>query len=187
VILGGLWEFHNERRWFLPALLLAIPTAFVSLLNAGSKTSPILLLVFQIPLYALITANLVVHTLKPGRISVEKLSAAVSGYLMLAFTWAAIYGLTDLVSPGSFVTGNDRSLSNFDHLYFSIVTLTTLGYGDISPVTDRARSFVMLEAVVGTLYMVILISRLVSTFGQVRGTPKASGRPSEKRPNPGDR
>jgi hypothetical protein len=182
VIIGGLWEFQNERRWFLPAVVLAIPTALISLLHAGSESSPILLPIFQIPLYALVTANLVVHTLKPGRISLEKLSAAVSGYLMLALTWAAVYELTELLSPGSFMAANDRSLSNFDHLYFSIVTLTTLGYGDIAPVTDRARSFVMLEAVGGTLYLVVLISRLVSTFGQVHGTPIASGRSTGRAP-----
>lgn len=180
IIIGGLWELKNDRRWFLPAIVLAVPTGIASLFQFGSERHPMLLPSLEIPLFALLASNLVVYTLRPGTITIDKLAAAISGYLMLAFTWASIYRLLDVVTPGSFAALNDRDLSIFDHLYFSVVTLTTLGYGDITPVTDRARSFVMLEAVVGTLYTVVLISRLVSTFGdesqRMNGTgPKSKG------------
>jgi hypothetical protein len=73
------------------------------------------------------------------------------------------YLLLVTVQPNAFVIAGDptRALSWFDCQYYSFVTLTTLGYGDIVPTTRQARSLSMMEAISGTMYVAILIARLV--------------------------
>jgi hypothetical protein len=104
---------------------------------------------------------------REGPITMQRIMGAVVVYLLLALMWAFAYKLVELQRPGSF---NSAGLSAVDHdfdpktrlIYFSFTTLTTLGYGDITPVHPIARSLVMLEALIGQLFPVILIARLVS-------------------------
>lgn len=144
----------------------------------GETNPSPLLPVFQMPFYVLVTANLVVYTTEPGHVGVDKLATGLSGYLMLGFTWSSVYLLTERLVPGSFVSANGGTVDQFDLLYFSFVTLTTLGYGDILPATDHARSFAILEAVVGSFYMVVLIARLVGTFGGQSGVAPQRQKPA---------
>ena len=82
--------------------------------------------------------------------------------------WAFGYGLVELHEPGSFdlpaivgePAGADRHMASF--VYFSFVTLTTLGYGDVTPVGSAARTLALLEALVGQLFLAILVARLVA-------------------------
>lgn len=87
--------------------------------------------------------------------------AATSLYLMIGLTFAAVLALIEWLAPGSFVANSGAPLTWQQSVYFSYVTLTTLGYGDITPVGFYAQSFVSFEAVLGVLYTVILLSRLV--------------------------
>jgi len=96
-----------------------------------------------------------------GRVNEHRILGAVSGYLLLGLTWATIYGLVEAVYPGAFVR-NVASGDRRDWIYYSFVTLTTTGYGDITPVHPVARTLAILEALVGQLYPAILIARLVS-------------------------
>ena len=76
--------------------------------------------------------------------------------------WAFVFSVLEAINPGSFAIGDRQievGLSLF--IYYSFVTITTLGYGDISPITAPANSFSFLEAVTGQLYLAILIARLV--------------------------
>ena len=88
--------------------------------------------------------------------------------MLLGLAWVSIYQLVEVFYPGSFVGGSidgaDRNLIVSELLYFSFVTLTTLGYGDINPVTPVARSVAVLEAVAGVLSLAIIVSRLVSAW-----------------------
>jgi voltage-gated potassium channel Kch len=79
--------------------------------------------------------------------------------------WAFIYTFLELVDPASFNIDLSRPegyLLVFQ--YFSFVTITTLGYGDVTPVTEVAKAFAVLEAVVGQLYLVIIVAWLVGTY-----------------------
>jgi hypothetical protein len=96
----------------------------------------------------------------------------VAAYLLLGIIWAHAYALVALQRPGAFagpVSPGDGPRAFF---YFSFVTLATLGYGDVLPVHPAARSLATLEAVTGTLYIAILLARLVSLAGgSGRGEP----------------
>ncbi len=102
--------------------------------------------------------------LKHNIISSELIFAAIAVYFILGLTWASIYQLIEISHPYSFSIATletDSQNLSFQMWYFSMVTLTTLGYGDISPVTMSARVFVVLEAILGQFYLAILIASLV--------------------------
>ena len=114
-----------------------------------------------------------------GRMSSDRLAGAISVYLLLGLCWAMAYGVIAALAPGSFngvgapTPEQSRDVQNF--IYFSFVTLTTLGFGDIAPVTLGARTLVWMEAVFGQLYLAVTIARMVSL--QISGSdhPPAEG------------
>lgn len=104
---------------------------------------------------------------KDGPVTGSRVQGAVATYILIGMTWAAIYRLLELQLPGSlFIAPTAAGLSVFVHetefTYFSFVTLTTLGYGDIIPVHPAARMFVIIEALIGQLFPATLLARLVS-------------------------
>jgi hypothetical protein len=102
------------------------------------------------------------HFLAKGRASAQRIAGAVTIYLLIGLIWARLYQIIEMVSPGSFHVQQGEEFNAASLTYFSFVTLATLGYGDITPVHIIARDLAVLEAVMGQLYLVILISRLVS-------------------------
>lgn len=118
--------------------------------------------------------------LRAPRVNSEVLCAAVSTYLLLALLWASLYALVARLVPDSFTglpTG-EPFLRGFKALYFSCITLTTVGYGDISPASGPARMLAMAEAITGTMYMAVLVARLVSVYT----VEAAESAPSGNRP-----
>ncbi|MEI6355049.1 MAG: two pore domain potassium channel family protein [Methylococcus sp.] len=95
------------------------------------------------------------------KVSGEVIYAAICAYLMIGMTWCYFYEFIEMAAPGS-LKGPTMVMVKDDFFYFSFVTLSTLGFGDIIPVSRLARSFAIIEAMTGQLYLAILISRLVS-------------------------
>lgn len=103
---------------------------------------------------------------RDGPIDLNRIVGAVSIYLVLGLIWAFVYSMLETIQPGSFKFARqeiDDAQMNLvgEFIYFSIVTLTTLGYGDIAPLSRPARMSATLEAVTGQLYVAIVIARLV--------------------------
>lgn len=96
----------------------------------------------------------------------EALAAVGCAYLLLGVGWAAIYTLIEAIQPGAFhLTQQEAGEPWSPLLYFSFATLTTLGYGDVTPIAPVARGWAGVQAVVGTLFTAVLIARLVSLYG----------------------
>jgi hypothetical protein len=95
-------------------------------------------------------------------VTFHRIQGAVAGYLLLGMIWAYAYSLVALLRPDAFSGPVSPSDGPRAFYYFSFVTLTTLGYGDVLPVHPAARSLAAFEAVTGPLYLAILITRLVS-------------------------
>jgi hypothetical protein len=103
---------------------------------------------------------------RSGTVTGHRVRGAVAGYLLLGLSCAYAYSLIESLIPGALQMSaaglQSREAQSDAFLYFSIVTLTTLGYGDITAVHPVARSVVMMEALLGQLYPAILIARLVT-------------------------
>jgi len=105
-----------------------------------------------------------------GRVDSERVCAALCAYLLVGVAFGGLFAALDALAPGSL--GGARSsrgaLSIDEAVYFSFVTLATLGYGDLVPATGAARALSILEAVFGQLYLAVLVARLVSLYGRER-------------------
>jgi len=102
-----------------------------------------------------------------GPITARRIQGAIAVYLLLGFIWAEAYELVALWHPGAF-TGTVHGSGSLPWTYYSFVTLTTMGYGDIMPVHPLARAVAVLEALTGQLYLAIMLARLVSLELQSR-------------------
>jgi hypothetical protein len=111
---------------------------------------------------AAFTVLMIKRFLVRGREPAHRIAGAVAVYLLLGLIWARLYQVVELASPGAFRVPAGESPNSGTLAYFSFVTLATLGYGDIAPVNIVARDLAVLEAIMGQLYLVILISRLVA-------------------------
>ncbi|MCC8404125.1 ion channel [Paraburkholderia sp. MMS20-SJTN17] len=107
-----------------------------------------------------------------GTVTRNRIGGAVVLYMLVGLVCADAYQLISIVVPGSFVgtSTHDRSVDRSTWVYFSFVTLTTVGYGDITPVARAARSLSNLEALIGQLYPAIVLARLVSLQVAGRGS-----------------
>ncbi|WP_158247232.1 ion channel [Geothermobacter hydrogeniphilus] len=162
VFLGGLWAVSRQRAILLTGVVLALPMLvytwsvhFIHLywLTLIGRSCGILFLL-------LLVVSILKFIFQSRRVTLELIHAAVVVYLLIGLCWTFIYGLIEVMHPGSFSHANPSS-SSFAFSYFSFVTLTTLGYGDISPVAQVARSSAILEAIIGQLYLTVLVARLV--------------------------
>jgi voltage-gated potassium channel len=121
-----------------------------------------LLLTFMVAV-AWLVAGEVLFT---GSVDLNKIIGAVALYLLIGFIWSLFYTILLEFSPNA-LTGVEAG-PWYDNMpsttYFSFVTLTTLGYGDISPATPLAEVFVILEAVVGMFYLAVIVASLVGSF-----------------------
>jgi hypothetical protein len=166
----------GERR---VVRMVLMPVAVVSLaLDFGSWVLPVpepLVQGTTILSLLLFLAVMLVQTLRAGPVTRHRLEGATAAYLLLGVIWAHAYALVAALHPGAFggaVGGGDGPRAWF---YFSFVTLTTVGYGDVLPVHPAARSLAALEAVTGPLYLAILIARLVSLSAVPEGGGSRGG------------
>ena len=102
----------------------------------------------------------------------DTLSGAVSVYLLIGITFGQLYDLVETLWPGCFVANlaNGETLGWSQLLFYSFMTLTTVGYGDITPAIDATRSLAILEGTIGVLYVAILIARLIGSSHNSRET-----------------
>ena len=98
-------------------------------------------------------------------VTAETILGAISVYLLLGFSFASLFATIGSLIPGPFFEGYPQASAN-DYLFFSYTTLTTVGYGDLVPVGTLGRTFAMVEALAGQIYLVIVVARLVSLWGQ---------------------
>jgi hypothetical protein len=103
------------------------------------------------------------YVLRARMISRDQIYAGICMYLMLGFAFGSIFYLLYVLNPNSFAESSPNSRP-LDLMYFSFVTLATLGYGDIVPRTNLARSVAVLEATAGMLYIAVFMARLVSMY-----------------------
>jgi len=167
LMLAGLYSVgHHNRPILIAAVISGLSAMSVrfstSILQLGHSIDVIqfsLSLIFC----ALITATTLHHTLQYRRVTIGTLYGATCTYLLIGLSWSFAYELIVHVNPLAF-TGTTSAQSTNQFTYYSFVTLTTLGYGDIVPQAQMAKLFAWLEAVVGQIYLTVLIAQLVGLY-----------------------
>ena len=105
------------------------------------------------------------HIFTANRVGPVTLLMAVNSYLLIGVIWAGTYIICEVFTPGSFAgLGATSSARTVDLYYFSFVTLTTLGYGDILPIAPLARSLALAEVICGVMFTGVLVARLIGLY-----------------------
>jgi hypothetical protein len=168
VLLAGTYAVSRRRSFLIVALslstvsismtlwLAAAPGHWLIIISHGSLAIVIIFFVVAVLSYVL----------GSERVTWDKIYAAVCAYLLLGYAWTFAYSLIEEVQPGSFISTASPIPTDIvgrvmNLRYFSFVTLATVGYGDIVPHTQLARTVALLEAMLGQFYLVALVGRLV--------------------------
>lgn len=161
ILFSSLYAISDNKRFFIVALILALPSfgARWVIYFFGSSTSLNVMVQSITALFLIFTAGIILsHVLKDEAVTAEKISAAICVYLLIGLIWAYLFSLVHALQPGSFQIENP----DFSHfVYYSFITLSTLGYGDITPLTPQAQSLAYVEAIAGQIYLTVLVARLV--------------------------
>src|SRR5271165_3905795 len=162
---------HGDLRRLMLGVLMFVPIllAVVRLVEMRRRVWPAVLLM-SATFFGLTVAGLFSYLRHAQSVSDVHLTTAISIYLLLGLQWFALYSAIDVFYPGSILhngaTITDRSS---ELLYFSLVTLSTIGYGDVVPIYGEVRMLAALEGVTGVLYIAITVAFLVSAYRQRNG------------------
>jgi len=151
----------GKTRTFLLAAMAAVWLARVLAAWSGHSRLSEIMVAFWTLIGLFAAAAALRFAMRGARVEAEHLSAALSAYLLAGIYFGLLYWDLEQASPGLF---NAVNFSRTDAIYFSFVTLATLGYGDIVPRTDLARGLAIFEAVGGQLFLAVLVARLLSVY-----------------------
>lgn len=159
----------RARRWASVMFVLALVAVIVITQAVSDSTARGLGEVWFVVVFLLTLSAVLRRVLIHQEVTLETIYGAVSAYLLLGLMFGALYGaMADLGNQQLFAQLPDSSVAQ--RQYFSFTTLTTLGYGDLTAATDIGRAVAALEAVVGQIFLVTLIARLVANFASRRPT-----------------
>jgi hypothetical protein len=166
---AAILTMQGKRALQRIAIIVAVPVVLIEIAGFFYPSHALMILDFSllIAFFGFVSVGLFTFLGKPGTITSGRIYASASLYLMLATFWFALYNLTEEIYPGSFAqTGvvPAAMVHRSGFLYFSLITLTTVGYGDIVPVSPVARVITALEGVTGVLYIAITVARLVAAY-----------------------
>ena len=169
VMVFAVLAIGGRQRTLTVALLLAIPAIVGKWLNQlrPDLMPPFVYLIAAVVFFGFVVAHLLSFILRATRVDANVLCAGIAGYLMLGLLWIPLYVAITRYNPAAFVlsgTAPGATMDGFNAFYFSFITLCTVGYGDVTPVSKVARMLAVTEAITGLFYVAVLISRLVAVY-----------------------
>ena len=169
-ILVSVYAAKLHRSMLIFAIVLAIPALFERIVlpklsgNSFVILNALLTFVFDIVIVVIIFR----HVFAAEQPTSETIFGALCIYLLVGFTFATVYGMVAAFHPNAFYLDPRLNVHNvpdrFDFIYYSFATMTSLGAAGITPVSSEARSFSILEAILGVLYLAVLIARLMGAY-----------------------
>jgi voltage-gated potassium channel len=168
LLLVGIWSLKGGGRLYVAGMVFVIAGIALSVL-AASLDSTLLRYGSLLAMFGFLIVA-ISYTLRQvvfgTALDLNRLVGAICVFLLLGMIWAFAYSLLDIAVPDSFKGLSTAHTPGFDTgwLYYSFVTLTTLGYGDITPATSIARTLSYMQAVAGQFYVAVLVAGLVSAF-----------------------
>ncbi|MGH7244162.1 MAG: potassium channel family protein [Phycisphaerales bacterium] len=175
VLLVAVPAVGANRRSLILAILLVIPALIARWMNHThpERMPPAVFLCGGLVFMSYVTVNLVEFIIRAPRVNSEVLCAGISVYLLLGLVWSLAYTLVASLDPGAFLfqapalggeSVHGPAMRGETAIYYSFITLNTVGYGDITPVSGFARILAVLESTTGLFYMALLVARLVSLY-----------------------
>jgi len=160
ILISSIHAVSDNRRHLWLSLVMIAPAIFVSWAGEfyPAQTLQLTAPVFLVVAFGFVAYHILRFALQAGSVDATKVDAAICVYLLIGVIWQNFYMLVDSFIPGSF---ENVQLTGGDFLYFSYITLSTLGYGDITPLNGPAQALAYTEAIIGQLYLTILVARLV--------------------------
>jgi voltage-gated potassium channel len=164
-LLVAIWSQERDRKWLSSRvvstlILLGMMTADAFVKSAALSVIQLSTILGFLLLSTYFAARQVLFS---GKVDRNTIVGAICLYILMGLLWAFIYLICEYINPGSLSglehTGWHRNMQ--DVIYFSFVTITSLGYGDILPVTSLARFFTYMQVVTGQFYMAILVASLI--------------------------
>ena len=178
LLVASIVELSAKRDLMFVCVPLVVASMVLILIEHFYPSLPFQVINFALlaVIFGIVCIGLFLYLGRTGSISTGRIYGSVSLYLILAVFWFAIYNLINVLRPNSFLeVGLGKSaiehIPRATFLYFSLVTLTTLGYGDIVPISPAARMFASLESATGVLYIAITVARLVSAYQRTDDKP----------------
>ena len=172
VLLAALYVSTRHPRDLIIASLLLIPGLTGRWLSDYGLSTELQVgaAICTTAFLAFVTTGVLRQVLHPGRVTYDTISGAICAYLLIGVTFSFVYLAMELGWPGAFTLTGSVTLAGLAKtheelqrlIFFSFVTLTTLGYGDIIPAIGPSRAVSALEAIVGQMYVAILVARLVA-------------------------
>ncbi|TFH26837.1 MAG: two pore domain potassium channel family protein [Bacteroidia bacterium] len=167
VVVSGLFAADFSSSMF--RILLSFATVVIGVTVLGlflSESDSLAYLTFSLNtiFFVLITIALITHVAGSTNVSSSTLLCAVNSYLLIGLSLSMLFIILDLTVPDSFNLAGDEANIFSTFLYYGFVTLTTLGYGDILPLTPLARSLATFTALFGQLYLVIIMAFLIGKY-----------------------
>lgn len=170
VVLFVVRLIRSQVVWLRSGWVIAIPTVFLQLWHLALPGSGVelALLVSQVVFHGYAAVALLVYVLFDDTITLDELFATAGIYVLLALFWASAYAIVILYDPNAIYINPSNNLDGrvgfADLVYYSISTITSTGYGEITPVSPAARALAMLQQVTGVLFVAILIARLTGMY-----------------------
>jgi len=167
VLLAGLFSMYHKRALLLVGMLLLAPAMAARWVFFWLETPALapISISFWLLFTAYNAAALFVFIQRRGAPSNDTIYGGICVYVLLGFCFGAGFALVEALNPGSFrfaeAAPTNITALEIQMMYFSFVTLSTLGYGDITPLAPTARSLAMIEAVVGPMFVAVFLARLV--------------------------
>ena len=160
--LTSFYALTGDRHRAIIILFIAAPFVIFDVTNLffANRYLMIVAISFGTILYFYIIVLLVINLLSYRVVTANLIYCAISTYLLIGIMWAGIYVVLEGISPGSFKGISETT----DLLYFSFVTLTTVGYGDITPQSILAKRLTVFEAAMGGIYMAVIIAMIVGRY-----------------------
>ena len=167
ILIATIYAVSQKRHHIIFAVILLIP-ALLAVWTPDIPEHNIRLTIGYLCgliVFAFAVISILKYLFAEETVTRQTISAAVAVYLLLALMWSFIYRLIENLYPGSFAVAQDKLVDAANiYLYFSLVTITTLGYGDITPVGSQAVSLTVLEAITGQIYLVVVVAWFVGLY-----------------------
>jgi hypothetical protein len=164
ILISAVYAVSKKKHIILTAALLGLPM-FTSIWTDNFVKVPSLILLgdfFGILFMAFMVIVILSFIFREQNVTSNTIYAAIVVYLLMAIMWAFVFSALESIHPGSFAISEGQiEVGRPLFIYYSLITITTLGYGDITPLTAQANAFSSIEAVTGQIYLVVLVARLV--------------------------